>query len=205
VEKVNENALVIKPTNVKPKGLAALALWLLLGLLIPTIPFGGIIFAWIPAMLLFVLPYLYEKNMPVSFVLDDYKLHGYGWGGKEQWSIPWEDIESLYVIQIYSSGFSWAAPKNLGLRLKRYDNFRASVASKETGRFQKFIEKYATSNFMLKFSRICSKSELFIAYSILDRPTQEFAELLQAYIYMSDERVSSLESSLKGDNQNSIC
>lgn len=183
IENMTENALVIKPTNAKPKGFLLYFSWAMLALGIVTLPIGvGIIFLCISIPFLFVIPRKYEKNMPISMVLYEDRLQTYTWHGKESWSVPWEDIDKIYLISHH-----WAMPRNLGLRLRRHDRFRASIerTQKDAGAFQRKMSKIGTSKAMLLLSRMLVKSEAGIANQCLDRPAPAFAELLQSYMYMS--------------------
>lgn len=186
MEVLNENTLVIKPTNAKPKGFLLYFSWAMLGFSIIMIPFGlGVFLIWIPLGFLFFSPRKFEKDMPVSMVLYEDRLQTYTWHGKESWSVPWEDIDSIYLISTH-----WAMPRNIGLRLRRHDRFRASVEKTQKGKseFQKELSKFGMSKVMIFFSRMMLKSEVGIANQHLDRSAPAFAELLHSYIYMNSVR-----------------
>jgi hypothetical protein len=183
---LNENVLVIKPTNAKPQGFMLYFAWAMLGLSIATIPvFVGLFLIWIPILFLFFVPRKYERDMPMSMVLYEDRLQTYTWHGKESWSVPWEDIDKIYLISTH-----WAMPRNIGLRLHRHDRFRASVeqAQKEKSAFQQKISRFGTSKAMIFFSRMLIKSEVGITNQCLDRPAPAFAELLYSYMEMDSVR-----------------
>ena len=175
----SENALVIRPTNAKPKGFLLYFSWAMLGLGIVTIPFGiGLLLVLIPIPFLFVLPRKYEKNMPVSMVLYEDRLQTYIWHGKESWSVPWKDIDKVYLVSTH-----WAMPRNIGLRLHRHDNLKASMdkTRQRTGAFWDKLHALNTSKASMMVGRMICKSEVMIANACLDRPAKEFAELIMSY------------------------
>jgi hypothetical protein len=118
--------------------------------------------------------------MPISCVLDDEKLYTYNLKtGKEVWSVPWGDIESIYFVSTH-----WAAPKNIGLRLNNYDNFRASIErnSRSSALAQSFA-RLNTNKVARILGRMIAKCDAIILYPALDRPSKAFSELLFSYMY----------------------
>jgi hypothetical protein len=191
MENTSENTLIINPTNSIPKGFSAFWLWLTLGISIVTLPFGGIFFVWIPVLFLFVIPHKYKKNMPISCLLDDKKICTYNLKtGKEVWSIPWEDIESIYFVSTH-----WAVPKNIGLRLNNYDNFRASIErnSLPTPLAQAFA-KFSTNKVGMLLARMIVKCDAIILHHALDRSPKAFSELLFSYMYKRQLEIEILNS-----------
>jgi hypothetical protein len=180
MENISDNALIINPTNTIPKGLGAFSWWLFLGICIATLPFGGIFLIWMPITFLFVIPHNYKKKMPTSCILDDEKLYVYNLRtGKETWSVPWKDIESIYFISTH-----WAMPKNIGLRLNNYEHFQASfVKNSRQNAWAQAFARFSTSKAGMMASRMLAKCDTMIAYPCLDRPPKAFAELLFSYMY----------------------
>ncbi|MEL7006439.1 MAG: hypothetical protein AAFN93_27480 [Bacteroidota bacterium] len=192
VESTDKNVLVIKPTNAKPKGFMAFLMWGLLGLSLVTFVFGGFVFIWIPLLFLFGIPKKYKKGMPISAVLDSEKITVFKFGGKEAWSIPWQDIKSIYYISHH-----WAMPKNIGLRLRRYENFRASLENNQKpGSLSEKWVKFNTSKPSRILTRMLAKCDAMIDYHALDRSPKEFAELLYSYMHISQLNTLNTEPTL---------
>jgi len=187
-----ENALVIKPKNAQPKGFMLFFMWAFLGLCVVTFPFGGILLIWAPILALFVAPRKYKARMPKSMVLYEDRLQTYTWDNKESWSVPWEDIDKVYLISTH-----WAFPKNIGLRLRRHDRWRASIekSRQRRGGFWDKLHAFNTSKSSLMLSRMLGASEAVIMNDHFDRPAKEFAELIFSYQHMYMLKKFNMEAS----------
>ena len=193
MENISENALIIRPTNMIPKGYWAFIQWLLLGFGIVLIPFGvGLLIVWIPIFSLFVIPRKYKKDIPISCVLDEEKLYVYDTRKNQLcWSVPWKDIDSIYYISTH-----WAMPRHIGLRLNNYDAWRASIQEgKRPGSVSEKMTGWGTSKLSRIFARMFVKCDAMIAYQKLDRSPKEFAALLYLYMQMSELRSHNPDSS----------
>ena len=198
MENISENALIIRPTNMIPKGYEAFIQWLLLGLGVVLIPAGaGLLIIWIPIFSLFIIPRKYKKKMPISCVLDEEKLEVYNLRtGEVAWSVLWGDIDSIYYISTH-----WAMPKNIGLRLNNYETLSASMQKgKRPGTLAAKLSKLNTSKASMRLSRMFAKCEAMITHCVLDRSPEDFAALLYLYMQMSELRSHNPES-LKQESQ----
>ncbi len=193
MENISKNALIIRPTNMIPKGYEAFIQWLLLGLSIVLIPgFIGLLTIWIPILNLFIIPRKYKKNMPISCVLDEEKLEVHNLRtGEVAWSVLWGDIDSIYYISTH-----WAMPKNIGLRLNNYETLSASMQKgKRPGTLAAKLTKWNTSKASMTLSRMVAKCEAIIQHGALDRSPKDFAALLYLYMQMSGVRSHNPDSS----------
>lgn len=172
-----QQRVVIKPTNSKPKGVLAIALWIMLILGIISFPVGGCVLVGFSSYFLFFHPHIVRKKFPVSLILDEHLLHIYTWHNKETCSIPWKDIEGIYTISMH-----WAYPKNIGLRLKDYNHLQNSCAQTDINSFWQFLNKFFSNKYMLRLGRMMTKCEVLLPYTLLDRPTQDFCKLLMQYL-----------------------
>lgn len=173
----NRQKITIVPTNLKPKGFQAVCLWFMLILGIPSFFVGGFVLVILGIFTLFVLPNKAKNNYPMSFVLDEERLYGYSWGEKQIWSIPWEDIEALYIVSLH-----WASPKGIGLRLKRYEAYQETFLQSQSGTFRKLYSKLFMNRHSLRLARMKFKCEIMLPHNLLDRSAQDFSRLLYTYM-----------------------
>lgn len=103
---VTGTTIEIKPENITPKGLLKFIYYFMIALGLPTFFFGGFIFVIIGVWALFIQPKNVKNNYPISYRLTPNEFTTYGCGGQIAWSIPWSDIESLYIVSQH-----WAVPK----------------------------------------------------------------------------------------------
>ncbi|MEA5621257.1 hypothetical protein VB711_25980 [Cronbergia sp. UHCC 0137] len=177
----------IRPENSTPKGFIKFCYYFLIGLGLFSLVAGiGFIFIIFGVWALFINPKNVEKNYPISYTLTTQELIAHRSGGGVFWSIPWSDIESIYIIS-----FHWASPKSLGLKLKEYSNFLESIERSKLNSSNSFSEKLRLLSFnkifLNKYSRALSggKSDVMIPYQGFDRSAQDFANLLQVYMAYS--------------------
>lgn len=183
----NIDKIEIRPENSTPKGFIKFGYYFLIGLGLLTLVAGiGIIFIIVGVWALFIQPKNVEKNYPISYTLTTQEFIAHRSGGGVFWSIPWSDIESIYIIS-----FHWASPKSLGLKLKEYSNFLESIERSKLNSSNSFSEKlrllFFNKIFLNKYARALSggKSDVMIPYQGFDRSAQDFANLLQVYMAYS--------------------
>jgi hypothetical protein len=180
----NIDKIEIRPENSTPKGFIKFAYYSLIGFGLLTLIGGiGLIFIIFGVWALFINPKNVEKNYPVSYTLTTQEFIAHRSGGGIFWSIPWSDIESIYIVS-----FHWAAPKSLGLKLKEYSNFHESIERSKLNGSNSFSEKFkllfSSKIFVNKYARALSggKSDIMIPYQGFDRSAQDFADLLQVHV-----------------------
>lgn len=183
----NIDKIEIKPENSTPKGFIKFGYYFLIGLGLLTLLGGiGIIFIIVGVWALFIYPKNVEKNYAISYTLTTQEFIAHRSGGGVFWSIPWSDIESIYIVS-----FHWASPKSLGLRLKEYSNFQASIERSKLNSSNSFSDKLKLLSFnkifINKYSRALSgaKSDVMLPYQSFDRSAQDFANLLQVHMAYS--------------------
>ncbi len=163
--------LEIRPKNTRSKGFQAIVWIMMIIIGIFSFPIGGFIFVLPSIIFLTVVPNKITIEYPITFVLTHNKLSCMH-GRKQEWSIPWEDINSVYLITLHSS-----ALKNIGIKLNKVENFQKSARSSSNN----FISKIFTNTTIMRISRIISKYDIVIPYQKIDRSAIEFAELINSY------------------------
>ena len=180
-ETMNEtNIIEIKPENASPKGFLKFAYYFCLAFGLITFPFGGFFFFFLGVWALFINPKNVKKKYQVSYILSPDKFTAYRSGGRICWSIPWTDIDSIYTIS-----YNWMIPKSLGLRLNNYQNLQESIEENKSNYSNSIFNKFAFFSFnknMLRLSKLLAKHEITLPYVTLDRPADDFAQLLFLYI-----------------------
>jgi hypothetical protein len=162
--------LEIRPKNARSKGFKAVVWIMMIIIGIFSFPIGGFIFV-LPSIMFLTVVQNKIIEYPITFVLTQNKL-SYMHGRKEEWSIPWEDINSVYLITLH-----WSALKNIGIKLNKVENFQKSARSSSNN----FISKIFTNTTIMRISRIISKYDIVIPYQKIDRSAIEFAELINSY------------------------
>lgn len=182
----NTTILEIKPKNAKPKGFSMFLWYFFIVLGLPSFFVGGFILVIIGVMVLFILPKHIQKKYPVSYVLtQDCLICNYqgvlGDIEGEGLKISWDNIESLYLIS-----FHWAAPKQLGIRLRDFEGFRQFMLQHKVSGFRKifwaFNNLFYANKHIATLGRRKAKCDIMIPYLSIDRSAEDFAQLL--YLHM---------------------
>jgi hypothetical protein len=174
-----DNYLEIKPTYAKPRGFLKLILYVFLIIGIPSFFVGGFILVILSVCSLFIVPKNIAKNYPISFSLTEQGLTAYEKHRQAVWTIPWCDIESLYLVS-----YNWAFPTSLALRLNNFSNYQESMKRNQAKRWRSKIIKFFSNSIIMRFSRLFCKADVELSYMYLDRPAKEFTQLLYTYMEM---------------------
>ena len=170
------NDIKIRPRNAKPKGKLRFQAWLLVVAGILMIPVGiGLILLALGLWTLFVQPKRVARKFPFSYGLDNDRLYCFIEDGEEGWSIPWKDISSLGTKRIPKHG-----PKNVTIGLSDYTTFYETLERCQKKRHgpNSLYAKIMSNKYALGFSRLSYKGGILLPYQMLDRPAEEFVELL---------------------------
>jgi hypothetical protein len=147
-----------------------------------SIPVGGFLFMLFSLAMWFFPGYM-SKKYPVALILTHEGIEHIAFNNKLVCFLPWKDIDGFCSLVAKQNGFI-VITRYVGVRLKRYEGYLDSVASRvspetSSSKLYKFMSSQS-ENVML-WTRKKYGCEFIFMQNFLDRSIPEFINLLEEY------------------------